>query len=708
MAEIDRRRLALVRCTLSGGAGAKVGTGYFISADLLLTASHVVPIDGLERIDLRTEADGVWHAAQALAVWRDELADAVLLRVDQALDQVDDIAWADEGFGANVPWHSAGYPVAALSEQAGHTEWHTVGLAGTLYGVGGGGQGRKALDLGVDHPPLASRWAGASGAPVFVGERLAGIIKEVPPDFQGDRLLGVPATALLQSHSFRLALSKPWRVPDAQAQAPWVLVVLSEASDTELGDWVDGTLQNDGADIALAMGRAPQPAGVRISINDALQSPGHWLQLVKLLCAAPLAVFDATDFEPAVMLALGVRAVVRRGVTITSTARVLTPEQLAALPFNIKETKLVYHGYAYKPGDEKHPYRTLAGAIKSGWRELHNQPRYLDLPAYDGVRCPYPSAYTGDIGAVERVLVLCSFDPQFDPNWLTLANALALRYARREPSRMLDAPSPRLVGQALYEGIRWAKSCVVDWTGWRPNVFFELGVRLACADLGPICLIDAADPGIAGAAALPQMRRLLELLRPTAYLPTPSDERQLAAQRRKPLLDAFNLHDAIAAGTPPALPATALPHDATYRTCIDNFEWSQEGITTLPHEALRRSVQDPFGPDPHAEGRQPILFSVNPGYSAELGRSVRERWIAAWYYLVNRHPEDHPDEKQRWANNPALREALRTLANQVLQFGPAKDDPDPHLQELRKQLTRVLIRLRKLDSGSDSQPGARP
>ena len=43
------------------------------------------------------------------------------------------------------------------------------------------------------------------------------------------------------------------------------------------------------------------------------------------LCLAPIAIFDATDFEPAVMLALGVRAVVRRGVTLTSIADELTP-----------------------------------------------------------------------------------------------------------------------------------------------------------------------------------------------------------------------------------------------------------------------------------------------------------------------------------------------------------------------------------------------
>ena len=57
------------------------------------------------------------------------------------------------------------------------------------------------------------------------------------------------------------------------------------------------------------------------------------------------------------------------------------------------------------------------------------------------------------------------------------------------PLRTLDLQSPRLVGQALYEQVRWSSWCVVDWTEWRPNVFFELGVRLACSERDPLSII---------------------------------------------------------------------------------------------------------------------------------------------------------------------------------------------------------------------------
>lgn len=35
--------------------------------------------------------------------------------------------------------------------------------------------------------------------------------------------------------------------------------------------------------------------------------------------------------------------------------------------------------------------------------------------------------------------------------------------------------------------------CLVDWTEWRPNVFFELGVRLAASKIAPVCVIEDTD-----------------------------------------------------------------------------------------------------------------------------------------------------------------------------------------------------------------------
>lgn len=690
MPNIDERRLGLVSCTLADGS-ASVGTGYMVTADLLLTASHVVPAEvGVANVRVRLLAQGTWHDAFATAAWRDVDLDAVLVRLCEALPDVASVAWAEEPIVADTEWQSAGFPRAGMIvESDGRDSWKSVGLGGLLYAVGGGGQGQKGLDLGVAHAPPPELWGGASGAPVLVGGRLAGFIKQVPPNFQGTRLIGVPATSLLRSPSFRLALAEAWLEPGSLPKSDaWVLVVLSEADETGLGYCVDSTLENDRDAIRSIVHESFALQSVKVSILDAMRSPAHWLKLVRALCLAPIAIFDATDFEPAVMLALGVRAVVRRGVTITSTARTLSPEQMSKLPFNVKETKLVHHGDAYELGDERHPYNAIATAIKKGWHESRSHLDYLDLPAYDGVRSAYPAASNKDIGAVERILMLCPFTESYAGNWRWLSNVLAKRYARRRPARMLDLASPRLVGQALYEGIRWSRTCVIDWSGWRANVFFEFGARLACSHIGPVCLIDADDAAAGGADLLSQKRRLLDMWRPTAYHVPETDEPRLAAEGRRELSPAFELHDAIAANRAPAVPLAAMPHDATYRTCSDTFEWVQERITIQPHEFLRRSVVDPLGPDPQHAGVQPILYATdNAGFSAALQVSVRERWVAAWYYLVNRYP------REQWATDAELREQVRTLANQVLQFGPRKDESDPHLRALRDVLYDVIDEL---------------
>jgi hypothetical protein len=681
--------LVMVKARVEGDDGDYIGTGYIVGADLILTASHVIPEGNVSELQVRTEHDAKLHAVLPVPVWRDATLDAMLLRLASPLPKAPEISWVEADFEDDAQWHSSGYPVAAKIERDGQTEWKTVGLGGSLHAHGGGGQGLRELELTVEAPPPAEQWAGISGAPVFVGDRLAGLIKEVPESFQGSRLAAVPATVLLQSHGFRLALASRWLEP--LPQGIWVLTVLSEANKGTKGlaDWVDGVLKKDSKsarELESDLGSAPHPESVRVRITEALQSPGHWLRFVRALCAAPIAVFDATGFEPAVMLALGVRAVVRRGVTLTSTADVLTPAQLSQLPFNIQETKLIHHGSGYDPKDFKHPLNMIPAAIRKGWQELNAQPNYLDLPAYGAVRSPFPAADANGESSVNRLLVLCSFAKDHEPNWLHTANALVAHYPDRQAVRMLDVASPRLVGQALYEGIRWAHTCLVDWTGWRANVFFEFGVRLACADIGPVKVIElGAAEAAAAPDALRQRQQLIALFEPAGYRVAPDDDAIEAA---------LLVHDAIVDQRPPALAATRLPHDATHCMCREAFEWKREHITVEPHELLRSSIEAPFGKDPQAAGRSPLLFSTNPDYNRELDRSVKERWIAAWYYLGHRYPQS------RWREDRALRDALRRLGNDVLQFGiPAPNEP--HLLTLRNKIYNVIDKLDELDELQD-------
>jgi hypothetical protein len=313
--------------------------------------------------------------------------------------------------------------------------------------------------------------------------------------FVGRRFHGTPATALLQNAGFRLAIEPSWlEYPKSDA---WLLVLLSEEdARSDFAKTVKGSFERHDELISKALGEPlPTRRIVTVQLNEALETPGRWLQLVQAICAAPLMIADVTGFEAGVMLALGVRSVVRRGVTVASTSHSLNEAQLAELPFNIQETKLISHGDD-DPSitGEDHPRYSLniiANTFLNGIRELKTNPRYLDLPAYDAVRCPPPEHPPDEQRVREAVLVLCSFHTEYANHWRKVLDALAKHYPKKRALRMRDIISPRLVGQTLYEHIRWTTTCVVDWTHWRANVFFELGVRLACAKTEPISLLEA-------------------------------------------------------------------------------------------------------------------------------------------------------------------------------------------------------------------------
>jgi hypothetical protein len=691
MAVPDLKRLALVFSTLrdpDGSTRYRVGTGYFITGNLVLTASHVVP-ENAQSVEIRAEkGDVAFHAADASPAWRDARLDGALIRVTPGLGEIPVVKWADVSHGGNAGWESTAYPVAAKQQVAAHEQWKSAGLDGTLYGQGGGGQGVRELDLSVNAPPEPTGWGGISGAPVFVGDQLAGIIKEVPDDFRGTRLRGVPSDVLLGDAAFRMAIAPPWlELPSDRS----VMVLLSEARRGDLERRVTAAIKRFNEDpLALMTGGPLQPEPVMVMVTEALRSPEQWFQFTKALCKAPVMVTDITGFEPGVMLLLGIRAVVRRGVTIASTADQLDEAHLSQLPFNIQESKVVCHGGAYDPQDPRNPVYVISAAIRDGLRELHSHPRYLDLPVYDAVRCATPeepasipsARQPGHDSVHDTVVVLCPFQKEYKDHWLQVSSRIFDEYPNKRVVRILDITSPRLVGQALYEQIRWAETCIVDWTYWRANVFFELGVRLACSEIGPVCLLDEADPedptktNLTHLPDLTQKSRLKELLRPTEYQFATTDDERVAAD--KALTEAIGAHEAIKSGRPLPVPNTSLSHDATYRLMTDEFDSRQERVNLRPDQLLRSSAESDVGRDPQKPGTSPVLFSSNFGFALQLRRSVQERWIAAWYYLLHRY-------EREFETDTALREELKALGEGALQAIP-RDTDDPLLQRLRNEI----------------------
>ena len=408
-------------------------------------------------------------------------------------------------------------------------------------------------------------------------------------------------------------------------------------------------------------------------------------------------VFDVTNFEPAVMMFLGIRAVVRRGVTLTTTTKFPDESLLSELPFNIQEAKLIDLSEEPDIVSPKHPVNWIGSAIVQGLTQLRSHPNYLDLPVYNAVRCPEPKDPTGTPLRNDRALMLCSFNKLYkDRYWKYASNKLVKKVAPKTIERMLDISSPRLVGLALYESIRWTPCCIVDWTQWRPNVFFELGVRLACSEVGPICLIEEGEEslgeknetGEANITAnahtedtaeppIPRQRhQLIRLLVPTTYkLDGPIGPFDKAFAR----YDAI-INDAIIKDQDIPVADWEIAHNAVYQVVETSYYWQQEPLSRLPHEELRANVQAQLGKDPQKQGRSQVLFSSHPEFAKELRRNVQERWIAAWYYLKGRY------SMEEFRSDAELRKQLTTLGEEVAQWL----SKTPDYERIYREIVKVI------------------
>ena len=124
-----------------------------------------------------------------------------------------------------------------------------------------------------------------------------------------------------------------------------------------------------------------------LSVAQAFGSEASLARAIDVLCRSELAIFDSTGLEPGVLFLLGIRAVARRGVTVSSIGGAHTIGAELALPFNLQLLNLSAHSASQEEaGEGLRPWDLLGGKIQSGYRELANLPHYLDLPAYESVR----------------------------------------------------------------------------------------------------------------------------------------------------------------------------------------------------------------------------------------------------------------------------------------------------------------------------------
>jgi hypothetical protein len=453
-----------------------------------------------------------------------------------------------------------------------------------------------------------------------------------------------------------------------------------------LAEHVRRALDYHGGNIARAVAkcrRTTRPGSVSsagmsivpsaLSVADAFASESALSRAIEAMCRADAVVFDITDFEPGVMLLLGIRSVARRGVTICSMGGTYVLGSEFAIPFNLQLLNLAAHSEAQEDRGVD-PRDLLGSKLSRGFEEMAELPHYLDLPAFESVRLlgVNSEAYR-PVQYTRQVLVLCPFSEAYTrTNWKTyLSKELSgklMQHLRMEDEeavgpvivRLLDLHTPRLVAQTLYEAIRRTDLCIIDWTNLRANVMYEAGVRLACNRLGAVHIVEGAEGETARlgeAGRLRHVRAMVELFQPIRYSCRPghteSYERMITRFRSTIEAGGEGLDGLV------------------YRTVGAKYDHIIQPIAVSVIDELIRSANLLLSDDQESTGITPVLFhDVNSEILIAAETAASERRLAAWLYMERRYPD------ATLRNDPEMYTRLRSLAAQSRRWLRAKQETE--------------------------------
>ena len=172
----------------------KMGTGYPIAKDRILTARHVVLPNNKKptKIEARwpqAGGDSAWQPAEVL--WPQNAEDGSRL----------DVAVLETTFPSDIDWR---YLSSARPTDDMDFASESFAFAGSLRGkIHSAADTKDHFFLSVEAPPtIKDGWQGASGGPVMVAGRLLGVLVECPINFGQKLLKAIPTWKLLELSSF--------------------------------------------------------------------------------------------------------------------------------------------------------------------------------------------------------------------------------------------------------------------------------------------------------------------------------------------------------------------------------------------------------------------------------------------------------------------------------------------------------------------------
>ena len=195
------------------GGGGQVGSGYRVGPDVALTAAHVVaalPVWRVgEPVPTGVDAPGVCWArplgergwVPAVVAWRDADKDVALLRLAQAalplLAGSPPPRWGRVDGTEPVAVSAIGFPRAQERPDRVRDSEQMFGFIAPATTAKAGLCAVTVLTAAPNGRVGGSPWAGMSGAALFAGPFLVGVVVVDPARFGTDRLVAAPVAPLL-------------------------------------------------------------------------------------------------------------------------------------------------------------------------------------------------------------------------------------------------------------------------------------------------------------------------------------------------------------------------------------------------------------------------------------------------------------------------------------------------------------------------------